>query len=328
MGFALGPKATAGGYRLAAYDTIGSTSTEAMDRARAGDPGRLWVVAREQTAGHGRRGRPWQTARGNLAASLLLRLDEPRAPTATLGFAAGLALEQAIRTVAPEVAIGIALDGSEPAARSKTLSRRERVAAEQPGEGLRSPEARATPSTAAPPHPPASRAPSPSGRRDARHARLRLKWPNDVLVDGAKVAGILLQAVTGSGDANAVVIGIGVNVRHAPQGVPYPATSLADCGAEVTAEDLSEALSDAWVDQEALWDCGRGFPAVRRRWLDHAAGLGAPIAVRLGDDVFRGTFETIDADGRLVVRAADGATRSIAAGDVHFGAAATAGAGG
>jgi BirA family biotin operon repressor/biotin-[acetyl-CoA-carboxylase] ligase len=325
MGFALGPKATAGGYRLAAYDTIGSTSTEAMDRARAGDPGGLWVVAREQTAGHGRRGRPWQTARGNLAASLLLRLGEPSAPAATLGFAAGLALEQAIRTVAPEVAIGIALDGSEPAG-SKTLSQRERVAAEQPGEGLRCSTTGPETSTAAPPHPPASRAPSPSGRRE--DARLRLKWPNDVLVDGAKVAGILLQAVTGSGDANAVVIGIGVNVRHAPQDVPYPATSLAACGTKVAAEDLFEALSDAWVEQEALWDCGRGFAAIRRRWLDHAAGLGAPIAVRLGGDVFRGTFETIDADGRLVVRASDGAMRSIAAGDVHFGAAATAGAGG
>jgi BirA family biotin operon repressor/biotin-[acetyl-CoA-carboxylase] ligase len=326
MGFALGPKATASGYRLAAYDTIGSTSTEAMDCARIGDPGRLWVVAREQTAGHGRRGRAWQTARGNLAASLLLRLTEPRMPAATLGFVAGLALEQAIRAAAPAVSIGIALDGSEPAAAgSETLSRRERVAAEQPGEGLRRSATGLEASTSAPPHPPASRAPSPSGRRG--DARLRLKWPNDVLVDGAKVAGILLQAVSGPGGADAVVIGIGVNVRHAPADVPYPATSLSACGAETTAEALFEALSDAWVEQDALWDGGRGFPAVRRRWLDHAAGLGGPIAVRLDEDVFRGTFETIDADGRLVVRAPDGATRSIAAGDVHFGAAATAGAG-
>jgi BirA family biotin operon repressor/biotin-[acetyl-CoA-carboxylase] ligase len=146
-----------------------------------------------------------------------------------------------------------------------------------------------------------------------------------VLVDGAKVAGILLQAVTGPGAAGGVVIGIGVNVRHAPEDVPYPATSLAARGAETTAEELFEALSDVWVEQEALWDGGHGFAGVRRRWLDHAAGLGSPIAVRLGEHVFRGTFETIDADGRLVVRAPDGATRSIAAGDVHFGAAATAG---
>jgi BirA family biotin operon repressor/biotin-[acetyl-CoA-carboxylase] ligase len=299
MGFALGPAAIASGYRLAAYDTIGSTSTEAVDRARAGDPGRLWVVAREQTAGHGRRGRPWQTARGNLAASLLLRLPEPRMPAATLGFVAGLALEQAIRACA-------------------TFSRRERVS--PPGSGLRSARGQAAVTgEGLPPHLPASRPPSPSGRR--WDARLRLKWPNDVLVDGAKAAGILLQAVAGPG-GDGVVIGIGVNVRHAPEDVPYPATSLAACGARTTAEELFTALSENWVEQEALWDGGRGFPVVRRRWLDHAAGLGAPIAVRFGEEVFRGTFETIDEDGRLVVRAPDGATRCIAAGDVHFGAAA------
>jgi BirA family biotin operon repressor/biotin-[acetyl-CoA-carboxylase] ligase len=122
-----------------------------------------------------------------------------------------------------------------------------------------------------------------------------------------------------------VVIGIGINVLHAPEDVPYPATSLAARGAAVSAEQLFEALSDAWVEQEALWDEGRGFGALRHLWLQRAAGLGAPIAVRLGDEVFRGIFETIDEDGRLVVKAPDGTSKKIAAGDVHFGAAATAG---
>src|SRR5688572_20544744 len=109
MPFALGPAATAGSYRLAAYETIGSTNTEAMARARAGDPGRLWVASKAQTAGHGRRGRPWQTAAGNLAASLLLVLPVEQARSATLGFAAGLALEHAIRTAAPDVGLRLAL---------------------------------------------------------------------------------------------------------------------------------------------------------------------------------------------------------------------------
>jgi BirA family biotin operon repressor/biotin-[acetyl-CoA-carboxylase] ligase len=101
MPFALGPKAFAAGYRLATYDMIGSTSTEAAAWAMLGDPGRLWVVAEEQTAGHGRRGRPWQTPKGNLAASLLLVHPGGGTAPATLGFAAGLALESAIRTTAP-----------------------------------------------------------------------------------------------------------------------------------------------------------------------------------------------------------------------------------
>src|SRR5687768_16609961 len=152
MAFVLGPAATAGSYRLVSYDTIGSTSTEAMARARAGDPGRLWVASKAQTAGHGRRGRPWQTSTGNLAASLLLALPVGQARSATLGFAAGLALDQAIRAAAPGVAVRLALDGL-----------------------------------------------------DGPQTRLRLKWPNDVLVDGAKVAGILLEAVSLPGDLTAVV---------------------------------------------------------------------------------------------------------------------------
>ena len=101
MGFALGPRAVAASYRLFAHETIGSTNAEALARAAAGDPGRLWVVAKAQTAGHGRRGRPWETPPGNLAASLLLPQIAP-ARSATLGFAAGLALEEAIRAATRE----------------------------------------------------------------------------------------------------------------------------------------------------------------------------------------------------------------------------------
>jgi BirA family biotin operon repressor/biotin-[acetyl-CoA-carboxylase] ligase len=79
------------------------------------------------------------------------------------------------------------------------------------------------------------------------------------------------------------------------------------------------------VEFESLWAEGRGFPAIRDRWLSRAAGLGAPIAVKLGDDMFRGTFETIDNEGRLILRSGDGSARAVSAGDVHFGSAGTAG---
>jgi BirA family biotin operon repressor/biotin-[acetyl-CoA-carboxylase] ligase len=151
-----------------------------------------------------------------------------------------------------------------------------------------------------------------------------LKWPNDILLDGAKVAGILLEAVTQPGGASSVVIGIGVNVRHSPTDVSYPATALSKCGVAASAESLFTALSDAWVDQEFRWNEGQGFPALREHWLERASGLGSPIAVRIGDEELRGTFETIDNEGRLIIRRSDGSARAISAGDVHFGAAATA----
>ena len=145
------------------------------------------------------------------------------------------------------------------------------------------------------------------------------------LLDGAKVAGILLEAVTVPSGQHSVVIGIGVNVRHAPEGIPYPVTSLVEHGNDVCPEILFTALAEAWVDQETLWNDGRGFAAIRDLWLERAAGLGAPIAVKIGEEIHRGTFETIDDEGRLIVRASDGSSRAITAGEVHFGATATAG---
>src|SRR6202167_1658818 len=99
MTFSLGPRAISAGYRLAASETIGSTSAEAMSRARNGERGPMWFVTTEQTAGRGRRQRPWIAPRGNLASSVLETIDVAPAVAATLGFAAGLALEAALRAV-------------------------------------------------------------------------------------------------------------------------------------------------------------------------------------------------------------------------------------
>jgi BirA family biotin operon repressor/biotin-[acetyl-CoA-carboxylase] ligase len=102
MTFTLGPRAISAGYRLAAFDSIGSTNAEAMSRAREGEHGPLWFVTSEQTSGRGRRHRPWIAPRGNLASSILEVLDVSPAAAATLGFAAGLALESALRKLSVE----------------------------------------------------------------------------------------------------------------------------------------------------------------------------------------------------------------------------------
>jgi BirA family transcriptional regulator, biotin operon repressor / biotin---[acetyl-CoA-carboxylase] ligase len=108
MTFALGPRAAAAGYRLTAFDQIGSTNAEAMLSARAGERGPMWFVTTEQTAGRGRRLRPWVAPRGNLASSILEVIDVAPALAATLGFAAGLALEQALRKLSIEAALRMA----------------------------------------------------------------------------------------------------------------------------------------------------------------------------------------------------------------------------
>ncbi|MBV9529849.1 MAG: biotin--[acetyl-CoA-carboxylase] ligase [Bradyrhizobium sp.] len=96
MSFSLGPRASSRGYRLAAFDQIGSTNAEALLRAREGERGPIWLVTSEQTAGRGRRHRPWIAPRGNLAASILEVMDVTPAVAATLGFAAGLALQSVL----------------------------------------------------------------------------------------------------------------------------------------------------------------------------------------------------------------------------------------
>src|ERR1700744_4795834 len=105
MPFALGPLATSRGYRLVDFDAIGSTNAEALTRARAGERGPVWFVTTEQTAGRGRRHRPWIAPRGNLASSILEVLDVSPSVAATLGFAAGLALEQALQKVSIEASL-------------------------------------------------------------------------------------------------------------------------------------------------------------------------------------------------------------------------------
>ncbi|WP_183436675.1 biotin--[acetyl-CoA-carboxylase] ligase [Methylobacterium sp. R2-1] len=157
----------------------------------------------------------------------------------------------------------------------------------------------------------------------ASQAAIHLKWPNDVLADGQKLAGILLEAETLPGGRRAVVAGFGVNVAAAPEGLPYPATALSAFSA-AGAPMLLEFLSERFVEAVRIWNKGRGFSNIRRRWLERAAGVGAPVSVRMAEATLTGIFETIDEGGRLVILAPDGTRRTVTAGEVHFGSAATA----
>jgi BirA family biotin operon repressor/biotin-[acetyl-CoA-carboxylase] ligase len=153
--------------------------------------------------------------------------------------------------------------------------------------------------------------------------RIALKWPNDVLADGAKLAGILLEAQKRPDGRHAVVIGFGVNIVSAPSGLPYPATSLHDLGDEISAATIFAALADEWVVAYELWDNGRNVADILRLWRASAAGIGAEVAVKREADVVRGIFESIDDTGRLIVRANDNSRVAISAGDVHFGVTAS-----
>jgi BirA family biotin operon repressor/biotin-[acetyl-CoA-carboxylase] ligase len=146
--------------------------------------------------------------------------------------------------------------------------------------------------------------------------RLRLKWPNDVLCDGAKFSGILVEGESAAGRALVTVVGIGVNCAHHPADTSFPATDLAACGAAVSPQRLFVALSRTVLRRVAEWARGQGFAAVRAAWLARALGVGDLVSVRLAGATLDGRFEDLDQAGRLILRMADGRVEHIAAGDL------------
>jgi BirA family biotin operon repressor/biotin-[acetyl-CoA-carboxylase] ligase len=240
------------------YDELDSTNAFARRLAEEGQAGPMWIAARRQSAGRGRRGRSWETGQSNLAATFLGVTDRPPIEAAQLSFVVALAVRDFAAAYVPE-----------------TL--------------------------------------------------LKLKWPNDVLLGGDKLAGILIESGRRPDGRLWLAAGVGVNLASAPSGVEFPATALAahlkaGVAAPPKPEAALEALSGALVRRLAEWDEG-GFGPTRDAWRAAALGLGAPCQVRLADRTLPGVAEDLDQDGALLLRLASGKLERITAGDVFFGAA-------
>jgi BirA family biotin operon repressor/biotin-[acetyl-CoA-carboxylase] ligase len=139
-----------------------------------------------------------------------------------------------------------------------------------------------------------------------------LKWPNDLLVNGAKLSGILLERVD-----DAVILGFGVNLAHCPIGLGQPATSLNVYAPAPEAEVFAEALAEIFARWLSRWR--DGIAPVRDRWLARAHPIGTALTARLADGTsLDGLFGGLDKDGALMLRLADGTVRAIHAGDVFL----------
>jgi BirA family biotin operon repressor/biotin-[acetyl-CoA-carboxylase] ligase len=238
-----------------ALPEIDSTNAEGFRRA-ASLSGPTWIVAGLQTAGRGRRSRPWSSPKGNFHGTLVLKPTEAAEVVALRSFAAALALREALVRVT-----GLA-------------------------EGL------------------------------------ALKWPNDVLMNGGKVAGILLESQGLGGPGAVLCIGIGVNLIAAPDawqveaGAVPPVSLLGETGLRVTPDAFLDALALAYAAWEARFTTD-GFAPLRTAWLSHAARLGDTIRARTGSETREGVFETIDSAGNLILRTAQGSL-AIPAAEVFF----------
>jgi len=241
--------------------SVTSTNAEAA-RIAPTLMGPEWILAHEQTAGRGRRGRAWVNPPGNFMASLVMRPAEPPQQVALRSFVASLALFDAF------------------------------VAA--------------------------------TGRTEP----FALKWPNDVMLNGGKVAGILLESagMGGAGKVQAgvshIAIGIGVNLVAAPPreivepGAMTPVNLLDETGTLVTPEDFLDLIAPAYAHWEHSFTT-YGFAPVREAWLNRAARLGETIVARTGNAEHEGVFETVDEQGNLVLSTAKG-RQVIPAADIFF----------
>ena len=240
------------GWRLEMHASLPSTADLCRARAEAGEPEGLAILAKEQTAGRGTRGRTWTGPAGGLYLSVLLRPGGPAGEASQWSLLAGVALAEALSAQLPD-----------PAA-------------------------------------------------------LALKWPNDVLLGGRKLAGILAESATDSqGNLAWLSLGLGANLAAAPE-VPGRATA---CLAEASPAPSPEAV--AWQVLAALsrWREVRaraGFAAVRAAFLARTAAQGTTLTLRLGERTLAGAFAGLADDGSLLLRIG-GQLRAFAAGEVTIG---------
>ncbi|MDN4631740.1 biotin--[acetyl-CoA-carboxylase] ligase [Sphingomonas sp. PsM26] len=261
-----------------------------LELARSGIPDGIWLRAERQTGGRGRQGRLWVSPIGNFYGSSVVRVRGGDPAPATLALVAAVALEEVVRAYLP------------PPPLSSPF----------PGEGRGPVEVvevtgRSDQSSNVPLLGPGLRRGSGNGKG------VVLKWPNDLLIDGAKISGILLER---TGDA--IVVGIGVNLAHHPTDTDRRATSLAAHGATPDPADFAETLADTFARWLGIWR-GQGIAPIRTRWLERAHPIGTALTARLPDgSATDGLFNGLDSDGALILRLADGTARVIHAGDVFL----------
>lgn len=144
---------------------------------------------------------------------------------------------------------------------------------------------------------------------------LHLKWPNDILLAGAKLGGILAESLTGPDGRLRVVIGFGINVAAAPAG-ERPMAALGNAGIATTPNELLGLLDVALARWLATWDGGRGLSRVLAAWTQASVPIGTGISVNAGSGPIAGTFSGLDATGALIVADATGRTQRFTFGDV------------
>ena len=259
-------------YKLFVFDELDSTNLEAVRIAKNNKPDRDYIIlAKSQTKGRGRSGKNWQSTSGNLHASLLIKPNKELELLPQLSFVTALAVYDSVSLLSMS-SCGLTTGSSSKKYKYKKL-RLFRFMLDL----ISKP------------------------RDDTLSTNIHLKWPNDVLVGGKKISGILLESVKVE-DVYYLIIGVGINITYHPINIDQPTTSLvAEELPVITPQALLEILIENFEKYYQIWE-KNGFSFIRETWLKHAYKLHENISVKYQNDIVTGTFQGIDSIGRIILQ--------------------------
>lgn len=270
------------GFRIHHYKEVSSTNKEALDLIEKGISNETIIITDKQTEGRGRTGKSWISPEGNFYASLIINQETDISKLTELTFVTALAVGNTLLSlnflnnqthcgVIPVRYTGIHTFSSESQCQSTGMTR------------------------------------DPS----INDLNLQYKWPNDILIDGKKISGILLEKRSNS---NWIIIGIGINVNHAP--LPKT-TCISNYDESVSNIDLLKELIINFNKLRKQW-LFNGFHAIREMWLKKAFKMNEQISVKLADKLYEGIFADIDKSGKLVLQQKDGSLIYFDAGELFI----------
>lgn len=273
------------GFRIYHYKEVPSTNKEALGLIEKGISNETVIIADKQTEGRGRTGKSWISPEGNLYASLIINQETDVSKLTELTFVTALAVGNTLLSlnflnnqthcgVIPVRDTGIHTFSSGSQCQSTGMTRDQFI----------------------------------------NDLNLQHKWPNDILIDGKKISGILVEKKSNS---NWLIIGIGINVNHAP----LPGTTcISNYGESVSNMDLLKELIINFNKLRKQW-LFDGFYAIREMWLKKAFKMNEQISVKLADKLYEGIFADIDKSGKLVLQQKDGSLIYFDAGELFIGSA-------
>ncbi|WP_353281446.1 biotin--[acetyl-CoA-carboxylase] ligase [Wolbachia endosymbiont (group B) of Horisme vitalbata] len=273
------------GFHIHHYKEVPSTNKEALGLIEKGISNETVIIADKQTEGRGRTGKSWISPEGNLYASLIINQEKDVSKLTELTFVTALAVGNTLLSlnflnnqthcgVIPMRDTGIHTFSSGSQCQSTGMTRDQFI----------------------------------------NDLNLQHKWPNDILIDGKKISGILLEKKSNS---NWLIIGIGINVNHAP----LPGTTcISNYGESVSNMDLLKELIINFNKLRKQW-LFDGFYAIREMWLKKAFKMNEQISVKLADKLYEGIFADIDKSGKLVLQQKDGSLIYFDAGELFIGSA-------